>query len=105
MVQLNSEPLSAQFSLTLQLLSDACLSRKQAWLNRNLLRSFQIGSAMSMQDLSDAQWRNFRGSAHILIAAALGTTLLGALFRDRPQARTLYWLVVGVAFNFQLHGA
>ncbi|GAQ80191.1 hypothetical protein KFL_000480320 [Klebsormidium nitens] len=73
---------------------------------KGYLPGLQEGWLLNRQiDLSDAQWRNFRSSAQILIAAALGTTLLGSLFRNTPRARTLYWLLVGMGFNFQLHGA
>ena len=64
-------------------------------------------------DLADIQWRDFRGSLHLLVAAAaglaalvrLGTLYASRLGADRARAGVLLRLLVGLGFLAFVHGA
>ncbi|CAN1151613.1 Membrane-bound O-acyltransferase gup1 [Linum perenne] len=62
-----------------------------------------------LNDLSDAQWRNFRGNLPILTAVfaifAILANTLKALFSLRAKGMSITWLLISLAYLSYLHGA
>ena len=61
------------------------------------------------QDLSDAQWRNFRGNLPVL-TAVMGAFLIVAnalryVYGLKGRGASLVWLILSLSYLCYLHGA
>lgn len=63
----------------------------------------------SIQDLSDAQWRNFRGNLPVLTAViGVFTTVANVLRRQyhlKERGMSIIWILLSLSYLFYLHGA
>lgn len=68
-----------------------------------------VVSKFSWQDLSDAQWRNFRGNLPILtivfLIYALVANVLRSQFLLRAKGMSIIWLIISFTYLLYLHQA